>query len=245
VIALRNENEVTTQRSAGRPRGREKPRTGDTPRQEIVEAAARLFVEKGYTATTMSDIAREAGLHQSSVYYWFSRKEAILHEALMIARAPVDYVVKTSADDSPALKIYRLLHFDTLQMALANIDFNEIEIVATNYYSDFVEFWRDYSDLHHVLLGLIEDAIAAGEFIPCDAHSTALTMLSVNEGTQKRFRRQKNHDPDVSHEFTHQPLPAEEWAHLSASTSIRAMLRRPEHATQLREAIDGAQLPAR
>lgn len=228
---------MAVQKSAGRPRRNTKSRSGDTPRDEIIEAAARLFAEKGYTATTMSDIAREVGVHQSSVYYWFSRKEAILHEALMVVRAPVDFVQHVASEENPALKIYRLLHFDTLQMAQSNIDFLEIEIVATNYYDDFRRFWDDYADLHRVLAGLIEQAIAHGEFVACDPGQTALVMLSTNEGTQKRYRRQRNHD-DPGHGFTYPALSAEEWAHLSATTSVRGLLKDPREVVKFREIVE-------
>jgi AcrR family transcriptional regulator len=37
-------------------------------RHRVIEAATGLFVEKGYTATTMADIARQAGVAMQSVY---------------------------------------------------------------------------------------------------------------------------------------------------------------------------------
>ncbi|MET1132553.1 MAG: helix-turn-helix domain-containing protein, partial [Aeromicrobium sp.] len=63
-------------RSVGRPR-----RTGVAgadPRREILLAASRLFTEHGYAATTMTQVAREVGLGQSSMYYWFRSKDDLL-----------------------------------------------------------------------------------------------------------------------------------------------------------------------
>lgn len=43
-------------------------------RKAILDAAAKLFEEKGYIATTISSIAKAAGTSQSNVYVYFSSK---------------------------------------------------------------------------------------------------------------------------------------------------------------------------
>lgn len=52
-------------------------------KQRILEAAADLFVHYGYDKTTVSDIAREAGISKGAVYLHFAGKDALL-EALII-----------------------------------------------------------------------------------------------------------------------------------------------------------------
>src|SRR5256885_98881 len=65
-------------RRTGRPRHDSRPVLGD-PTDEILGAAARLFGERGVAGTSMSLIAREVGLKQSSLYYYFrSRDETVL-----------------------------------------------------------------------------------------------------------------------------------------------------------------------
>lgn len=44
----------------------------------ILDEAARLFREKGYAATSMRDIAAEAGMLPGSLYYHFAAKEDLL-----------------------------------------------------------------------------------------------------------------------------------------------------------------------
>jgi AcrR family transcriptional regulator len=58
-------------RVIGRPRNDADSAATTSPRTGIVNAATRLFSEKGYAQTTMSDIARAVGLQQSSLFYWF------------------------------------------------------------------------------------------------------------------------------------------------------------------------------
>lgn len=45
---------------------------------EIVDAAARVFAERGYHGATTQDIADVLGIRQASLYYYFSSKEAAL-----------------------------------------------------------------------------------------------------------------------------------------------------------------------
>jgi AcrR family transcriptional regulator len=47
--------------------------------REILDAAAKLFREKGYASTTIRDIGAEAQLNHASSHYYFGSKAAILH----------------------------------------------------------------------------------------------------------------------------------------------------------------------
>ncbi|WP_339715228.1 helix-turn-helix domain-containing protein, partial [uncultured Sneathiella sp.] len=50
----------------------------DNRRQELMAAAAHLFNQRGYDATSMRDIAREAGMLAGSMYYHFSSKDELI-----------------------------------------------------------------------------------------------------------------------------------------------------------------------
>lgn len=66
-------------RDAPRPRIRT-ARAGDDAnrRGDIVRAAARLFREKGFDATTVRDIAKAVGMRSGSPFYHFETKQDIL-----------------------------------------------------------------------------------------------------------------------------------------------------------------------
>lgn len=51
-------------------------------RQEILDAAMRVFYEKGYENTTISDIALKMGVAQGLIYRYFKSKEALFDGAL-------------------------------------------------------------------------------------------------------------------------------------------------------------------
>jgi AcrR family transcriptional regulator len=58
------------------PSRRERKR--DARRQQILEAAGRLFKSKGYEATSVDDIAEEADIAKGTIYYHFDTKEEIV-----------------------------------------------------------------------------------------------------------------------------------------------------------------------
>jgi AcrR family transcriptional regulator len=60
----------------------------------MVEAAYRLVAERGYAATTMADIAVEAGVAVQTVYFTYHTKFALIRDAF-------DYAVVGSHDIAP------------------------------------------------------------------------------------------------------------------------------------------------
>jgi len=84
-----------------------KTRKGEQTRARIVEAALRLFMERGYEATTMRAVAKEAGVSLGNAYYYFASKEHLLQAYYrrihdLHAAASAD-VLKTERDLKPRL----------------------------------------------------------------------------------------------------------------------------------------------
>jgi AcrR family transcriptional regulator len=80
----------------------EAPSKGERTHQAILEAAYGLFLEQGYAATSMRQIASEAGLALGGIYNHFDSKAAIFAE-LIIERHPFQQIlpilINTPADD--------------------------------------------------------------------------------------------------------------------------------------------------
>lgn len=55
------------------------PKSEET-RQRILNAALKLFHERGFESSTMRDIAEEAGVATGAAYYYFQSKDAIIME---------------------------------------------------------------------------------------------------------------------------------------------------------------------
>src|SRR3954471_7778638 len=53
-------------------------RTRQLASQEILQTALRLFTQQGYDATTIAQIAREAGVSQRTLFRYFGTKEDLI-----------------------------------------------------------------------------------------------------------------------------------------------------------------------
>ena len=65
---------------------------GERTRQSVLQAAYELFLEKGYAATSVREIAERTGLALGGIYNHFENKEAIFSE-LMIERHPFHQIL--------------------------------------------------------------------------------------------------------------------------------------------------------
>lgn len=81
-------------------------------RRSIVDAAARLFVERGYAATAIDDIASQAGVTSRTVYLAFPNKRALLDEAIGVA---------LGGDDAPVMVRDRQWFRESLEAAGSEI----------------------------------------------------------------------------------------------------------------------------
>src|SRR5262249_29065394 len=69
----------TKGRGAGRLPAEEAAKLGD----RLLDAAQELFIEKGFTNTTMDEIARRAGSSTQTIYSRFSGKSEVLQAVVM------------------------------------------------------------------------------------------------------------------------------------------------------------------
>src|SRR5438045_349652 len=84
------------------------------PRQEILRAAARLFQQQGYDATSMNDVAAALKLSKGGLYHHFQSKDEILfnlmNHAMDITEEKVINPVKAVADPEERLRTLIRLH---------------------------------------------------------------------------------------------------------------------------------------
>src|SRR5438876_10047867 len=84
------------------------------PRQEILRAAARLFQQQGYDATSMNDVAAALKLSKGGLYHHFQSKDEILFDlmshAMDITEEKVLKPVKAITDPEERLRTLIRLH---------------------------------------------------------------------------------------------------------------------------------------
>lgn len=101
---------------------------GDQARVEILEAAKRLFLSKGYGSSSMRDIAKEAGDRAvAGIYNHFSGKEAVF-QALIEEHNPAHHAIDAliSVEGDTATEFLRNLMNTMLPLLLKNYEFLEL-----------------------------------------------------------------------------------------------------------------------
>jgi AcrR family transcriptional regulator len=85
------------------------PKVVEDRREQILDAAMRIFAQKGFIRATNKDIAREAGITPGLIYHYFESKEAVL-KAVIESRSPLK-ILRTLPQEMLALPPEMLLPF--------------------------------------------------------------------------------------------------------------------------------------
>ncbi|MCU1527163.1 MAG: TetR family transcriptional regulator [Frondihabitans sp.] len=126
-----------------------------------MDAAARLFVDRGFTATSTRSIADEVGIRQSSLYYHFPNKESIL-EALLLRT--VEYSTKAmrllEKSSAPApVRLWCLIAFDVNQLVTAPHNVGTLYLLPETRQHGFSSFRDEREVLRNFYASLITQCL--------------------------------------------------------------------------------------
>jgi AcrR family transcriptional regulator len=167
-------------------------------REQIVKAAEKVFAEKGFHEATISEIAREAGLSEPTLYEYFSSKEEILFnipaESSRKLGKIIDFhlgMVKGTAEKLRAL-IYILFWIHQTDPAYAAVSY--LILKQSGRFMETEEYQVLRKGLRP-LIDVIEEGIAAGEiksgFTPYFIRSVILGTIE-HLTTRKLLMRTKD-----------------------------------------------------
>ncbi|WP_017538976.1 TetR/AcrR family transcriptional regulator [Nocardiopsis halophila] len=154
----------------GRGRGRRSSAAASERRGNLVRLAADLFARKGFQATTVREIADEAGILSGSLYHHFDSKESIVDEVLssylddLLGR----YRAAVDEGDAPRDVLSRLI-----QEAYRSLEPHRAAITVVqndwNYLQQFPRFGylaETEREIEDIWVGVIRDGQREGAFRP-------------------------------------------------------------------------------
>ncbi len=95
---------------AGNASGRKELKKSAVTRQRILDAAASSFARNGYGQSRMGEIADEAGIHVTALYYHFNTKDDLAEGVINhVARANHDEILSRINALSPGVSFYEKL----------------------------------------------------------------------------------------------------------------------------------------
>ncbi len=173
-----------------RPVGR--PRMIDDPRAEILQQAARLFAEKGFSAGSLSELARAMNYSKGAIYNYFSSKQEI-YDAIIIFTLTGLYETAAAAVDKTDPPVEQLRHYMMAHARFLADNYDCFATMLVGFSGMASTRLKDDAlalrDAHEGLLRqIIADGVADGSFRPVGAAMTGRAVLSLLSWMVRWFR---------------------------------------------------------
>ena len=168
-------------------------------RDRIREAAATLFQEKGYKATSMRELAQAVGLEASSLYNYIRSKDELLSEICMESSRHfmegMDHLLCHETDCLGKLKATIRLHIDIASSDPASVTVFNDEWKHLNE-ADKQEFLHRRKKYENQVLQILQSGMQQGEIRQMDPKIVLYSFLTSLKWIHHWFRPGKI-NPDI------------------------------------------------
>ncbi len=165
-----------------------RPDVREERKDQILDAAADVFVKKGLQKTRMDDIVEKSGLSKGTLYWYFKSKDDLIigifdrvFQKETIDLKPLVNSDKSSSEriseytDRVIVDILRLLRFAPIAYEFLSLAFRSKYLQKA---------FKHYVAVHmDILIPIIQQGIDSGEFRNIDPTEAAIAICSVFEGT--------------------------------------------------------------
>lgn len=169
-----------------------KPRVPNSERRKssiksVLDSALTLFVTQGYDATSMDDIAGQAGLTKGAVYFYFKDKLSLLHALLERTEAELFDPIFKNIRNSNAPATERIIMLTNwfarvgadkpelpLLHVLVSLQMNQRDNIVAERVAEI------YNRLHKEIADIINDGRDNGEFaedVPVEGQAAVFAAL--------------------------------------------------------------------
>ncbi len=166
-------------------------KSASAKRELILTEAAKLFKDRGYSGTSMRDLAGQVGMEAASMYNHIKSKDELLDTICF--RISDTYIsqlqtieqqtIQFSEKLSSLVRLHiRLMVEDSAAVSVANHDWKYLPEPR------LTEFKQARKTYEKGLAALIEAGIAAGEFRPVNVSVALFTVLSAVRWVELWYR---------------------------------------------------------
>jgi AcrR family transcriptional regulator len=159
--------------------------TAQETSEKILQIASRLFVKKGYTATSMREIAAEAGIGKATIYYHYPDKESIAAALIKQTFTQMTGALHLmEAEHEPRQRI-KVAVTGSVEYLLESADIISIVRREVNGSRDVMqdEFKGFFQEYMNLLADAIRRGIDQGIFRPVDPNAMAQVLLTMIQGS--------------------------------------------------------------
>lgn len=182
-----------------------RPKSDPGKRERILSAAMKVFARKGFAASRVADVAREAGVADGTIYLYFASKDAILisifEEGMQGVLDGLAKGLKGIDDPRERLRFFCRYHLNVVE---EHPDLAEVLLVELRFSDKFLTEYKPGAMLDRYLeqlAGILAEGQRRGLFkrdIPAGlamgAIFGALDEISLHRVLQRRRRVAPTHD---------------------------------------------------
>ena len=164
---------------AGRHARRKEARPG-----ELLDAALDLFVEKGFAATKVEEVARRAGVSKGTLFLYFSSKEELFKAVVRenIAGRFAEWNAEFEAFEGSTTDMLRYamtMWWQRLGSTKAS-GITKLMLSEAHNFPELAAFYQTevIQPTHVLIRRILQRGVERGEFAPLDLHYGAYTVLA-------------------------------------------------------------------
>ena len=157
--------------------------TGTERKEQIIEVAAGLFAQTGFSSTRTRDIAKSAGINEAVIYQHFRSKEELYDAAInkFIAQIKEIMIASTSRPDTSLRELLTELANNAVSFTEENVSFTRMlffSALQEHRFSD--KFYESITTpVLRILSSKIEQGKSAGRFRQ-DLHSAKAAFIFLS-----------------------------------------------------------------
>lgn len=158
-------------------------RRKDARPQELLAAAIDLFVERGFAATRLEDVARRAGVSKGTLYLYFENKEELFKAVVRNSIVPVigeaeSSVAEFDGHSAELLRSVLLAWWERIGLSKVSGIVKLVTAEANNF-PELAKFYQDevINRGTRMISSMLERGIARGEFRPINV--TQMTQVLI------------------------------------------------------------------
>lgn len=138
-------------------------------REKIIEAAVKIFAQKGFYTANVKDVAREAGVADGTIYLYFKNKDDLLislfEHKMQEILLRFEKVIKDISDPLEQLKVFIKEYFELIEEDIDLSDVFQVELRQSS------KFLKDYHNQHfanylNIIAGILDKGKEIGFFRP-------------------------------------------------------------------------------
>lgn len=159
-------------------------------KDRMLRAAARCFNEKGYSGSSLKDVANILGLTDAALYYYVKNKEELVYLCYLragdVGRETMDRAIAEGSNGLDIVKRYLRYHLEAMTGERGPIAImSEIPSLKADHRERILDISRRHSARFESIL---EQGIEDGSIAPCDVRMTGNAIMGSLNWVPKWFR---------------------------------------------------------